>query len=95
MNAYMSLLRSSQDVKNEFYKHLAPLALRSDSVDSNDLLFAHSSIIYRFLCVSVPLWPIPDIHPTFRLLISSRCLGRFAPPQRFQNLTSPIRKPVP
>jgi hypothetical protein len=29
--------------ENEFYKHPAPLALRTDNVDSNDLLFAHSS----------------------------------------------------
>jgi hypothetical protein len=29
--------------ENEFYKHPAPLALRTDNVDFNDLLFAHSS----------------------------------------------------
>jgi hypothetical protein len=28
---------------NEFYKHPAPLALRTDNVGSNDLLFSHSS----------------------------------------------------
>jgi hypothetical protein len=27
--------------ENEFYKHPAPLALRTDNIDSNDLLFAH------------------------------------------------------
>jgi hypothetical protein len=29
--------------ENEFYKHPAPLALRTDNVDSDDLLFANSS----------------------------------------------------
>jgi hypothetical protein len=29
--------------ENEFYKHPAPLALRTDNVDSNDLLLAHPS----------------------------------------------------
>jgi hypothetical protein len=29
--------------ENEFYKHPAPLALRTDNIDFNDLLFAHSS----------------------------------------------------
>jgi hypothetical protein len=28
----------------EFYKHIAPLALRTDNLDSNDPLFAHSSL---------------------------------------------------
>jgi hypothetical protein len=29
--------------ENEFYKHPAPLPLRTDKIDFNDLLFAHSS----------------------------------------------------
>jgi hypothetical protein len=45
MNDYMSLLRSLRDVGEEFYRHRAPLALRTDHVGSNDLLFSHSSII--------------------------------------------------
>jgi hypothetical protein len=32
--------------ENEFYKHPAPLALRTDNVDSDDLLFAQASIKY-------------------------------------------------
>jgi hypothetical protein len=28
---------------DECYKHLPPLALRTDSIDSNDFLFAHPS----------------------------------------------------
>jgi rod shape-determining protein MreB and related proteins len=42
----MPICRSSGPCEmweNEFYKHPAPLALRTDNVDSNDLLFAHSS----------------------------------------------------
>jgi hypothetical protein len=30
--------------ESEFYKHPAPLALRRDNVDSDDLLFAQSSV---------------------------------------------------
>jgi hypothetical protein len=33
--------------ENEFYKYPAPLALRTDDVDSNDLLFAQSSFNSR------------------------------------------------
>jgi hypothetical protein len=33
----------------EYYKHPAPLALRSDDADSNDLLFAQPSIIFVHL----------------------------------------------
>jgi hypothetical protein len=43
----MSICRSSgacEMWENEFYKHQAPLALRTDNIDFNDLLFAHSSI---------------------------------------------------
>jgi hypothetical protein len=42
----MSIGRSSgacEVWEKEFYKHSAPLALRTDNVDSNDLLFARSS----------------------------------------------------
>jgi hypothetical protein len=31
----------------ECYKYSAPLALRCEDIDSNDLLFAHSSCIYK------------------------------------------------
>jgi hypothetical protein len=42
--------------ENEFYKHPAPLALRTDNIDFNDLLFAHSSVnlsLQRLACVFV------------------------------------------
>jgi hypothetical protein len=42
----MSICRSSGACEmwgNEFYIHPAPLALRTDDIDFNDLLFAHSS----------------------------------------------------
>jgi hypothetical protein len=42
----MSICRSSgacEMWENEFYKHPAPLPLRTDKIDFNDLLFAHSS----------------------------------------------------
>jgi hypothetical protein len=31
----------------ECYKYSAPLALRSENIDSNDFLFAHSSFDYH------------------------------------------------
>jgi hypothetical protein len=31
----------------ECYKYSAPLALRCEDIDSNDLLFAHSSTLYK------------------------------------------------
>jgi hypothetical protein len=43
----MALCRSSgacEMWESEYYKHPAPLALRTDNVDSNDLLFGHSSV---------------------------------------------------
>jgi hypothetical protein len=46
----MSICRSSgacEMWENEFYKHPAPLALRTDNIDFNDLLFARSSYIWR------------------------------------------------
>jgi hypothetical protein len=42
MNVYMSS-GACEMWENEFYKHPAPLALRTDNIDFNDLLFAHSS----------------------------------------------------
>jgi hypothetical protein len=46
----------------ECYKYSAPLALRCEDIDSNDLLFAHSSII------------IPGIVAIFFLAIGIRLL---------------------
>jgi hypothetical protein len=37
----------------EYYKHPAPLALRSENIDSHDLLFAHSSAMYEGIMSAV------------------------------------------
>jgi hypothetical protein len=45
LNAHMSLLLSSRGWMIECYKYSAPLALSSENLDYNDLLFAQSSTI--------------------------------------------------
>jgi hypothetical protein len=63
--------------ENEFYKHPAPLALRTDNIDFNDLLFAYSSVTWQSVSAKVPEpWaPFSMLHILFFLTTGSSLLS--------------------
>jgi hypothetical protein len=63
--------RARETWVTEYYNHLAPLALRSDDADSNDLLFAQPS--YKWLYDAAPELAMNIITKTINIrLLRSR-----------------------